>query len=121
MIFLFSFFSLSFLIPKFKVKIGRDIARGCNWIQSLGILHRDLKSSNILVSFKGGEFDVRVCDFGLSQGMLVLVLVLVLVVVVLVLVLVVVVVVVVLVVVVMVMLDSIECLLILLQCKKTKS
>ena len=50
-----------------KVKIGREIARGCNWIHSLGILHRDLKSSNILVSFKGGELDVRVCDFGLSQ------------------------------------------------------
>jgi serine/threonine protein kinase len=55
------------LSPFDKVKIARDIALGCNWIHSLGILHRDLKSSNILVAIHHGDMTIRICDFGLSQ------------------------------------------------------
>lgn len=45
-------------------KIGLQVARGLAYLHSNGILHRDLKSSNLLVD---GSYNVKLGDFGLSR------------------------------------------------------
>lgn len=42
---------------RLKLKISMDAARGCHYLHANQIIHRDLKSPNILVS---GSFRVRV-------------------------------------------------------------
>eukprot|EP00008_Paramoeba_atlantica_P015657 CAMPEP_0201476460 /NCGR_PEP_ID=MMETSP0151_2-20130828/1659_1 /ASSEMBLY_ACC=CAM_ASM_000257 /TAXON_ID=200890 /ORGANISM="Paramoeba atlantica, Strain 621/1 / CCAP 1560/9" /LENGTH=317 /DNA_ID=CAMNT_0047856823 /DNA_START=38 /DNA_END=988 /DNA_ORIENTATION=- len=46
-------------------KMAKGVALGCLWIHSVNILHRDLKSANILLNKK--NLEVKICDFGLSQ------------------------------------------------------
>ncbi|KAF9161367.1 hypothetical protein DFQ26_004638 [Actinomortierella ambigua] len=46
-----------------KMRISRDIARGLHFIHAQKILHRDLKSANVLLTKR---LDVRLADFGLA-------------------------------------------------------
>ncbi|KAG0237041.1 hypothetical protein BGW42_001934 [Actinomortierella wolfii] len=46
-----------------KRQIAQGIARGLAFIHHEGILHRDLKSANVLLS---GRMEVKLCDFGLA-------------------------------------------------------
>ncbi|KAF4655462.1 hypothetical protein FOL47_009422 [Perkinsus chesapeaki] len=45
------------------VSIAREICLGMSYLHSHGVLHCDLKSSNILIS---ENWEVKICDFGLS-------------------------------------------------------
>jgi len=46
------------------VSLAKDIARGLNWLHHKGIIHRDLKTANILVDSNGKG---KLADFGLSH------------------------------------------------------
>lgn len=52
------------LPPARAVPILRQIARGCSAIHELGIVHRDLKSQNVIVDEHGA---VAIVDFGLAR------------------------------------------------------
>ena len=47
-----------------RLKIARDIARTFFYMHELGIVHRDLKSHNVLID---EHMNVKVCDFGLAR------------------------------------------------------
>lgn len=47
-----------------RVKIGLDCARVFLYMHNLGIVHRDIKSHNVLVDT---HYNVKVCDFGLAR------------------------------------------------------
>eukprot|EP01132_Coremiostelium_polycephalum_P001332 gene1332-1678_t len=53
------------------LKLAMDIARGMDFLHSVTppLLHRDLKSPNILLSKKDGIYQAKVGDFGLSSRM----------------------------------------------------
>lgn len=50
--------------PEIKLRIARDVARTFHYMHSLGIVHRDLKSHNILID---ENYNIKVCDFGLAR------------------------------------------------------
>ncbi|OII73671.1 protein kinase [Cryptosporidium ubiquitum] len=56
----------SYLTSTQLLKISRDICCGMAYLHENGVLHCDLKSSNILLS---GNFNVKIGDFGLSTLM----------------------------------------------------
>ena len=47
-----------------RVKIALDTARVFLYMHTLGIVHRDIKSHNVLIT---NNLEVKVCDFGLSR------------------------------------------------------
>lgn len=52
-------------MTQFKLKkILYNLLCGVNYIHSAGIIHRDIKSSNILIN---EDCNVRICDFGLAR------------------------------------------------------
>ena len=52
------------LTTKQRLVIARDTALAFSYMHALGIVHRDIKSHNILVN---DDFHVKVCDFGLAK------------------------------------------------------
>jgi len=48
-----------------RLAIGRDIALAMNYLHSKNIMHRDLKSHNLLVA---EGWKIKVCDFGLARS-----------------------------------------------------
>ena len=44
-----------------RTRISVDIANGINFLHNIGIIHRDLKSRNILMT---GNMEVKITDFG---------------------------------------------------------
>jgi len=49
-------------------KIATSIARGMEFLHSINIIHRDLKSANVLISnFSSNNPIVKISDFGLSR------------------------------------------------------
>ena len=47
-----------------KLRLARDAATVFEYMHHLGIVHRDIKSHNILI---GDAYTVKVCDFGLAK------------------------------------------------------
>lgn len=47
-----------------RMRFARDIAVAFHYMHSLGIVHRDLKSHNILID---DHYNIKVCDFGLAR------------------------------------------------------
>ena len=42
-----------------------ELCGGVNFLHRHGVMHRDLKLSNILIN---AEYNFKICDFGLSRG-----------------------------------------------------
>eukprot|EP00948_MAST-09A_sp_MAST-9A-sp1_P001061 g1061.t1 len=49
----------------FLINVSKQVAEAFVYLHSLGIIHRDLKTHNILLD---DNFDVKLCDFGLAQS-----------------------------------------------------
>jgi serine/threonine protein kinase len=47
-----------------RLRIARDIAVTFDFMHAIGIVHRDLKSHNILID---DHMNIKVCDFGLAK------------------------------------------------------
>jgi serine/threonine protein kinase/GTPase SAR1 family protein len=54
-----------------KFSLALQVAKGMQFMHSMNppIIHRDLKSPNILMTFKGGAPIAKIADFGLSRGL----------------------------------------------------
>ncbi|KAI9680182.1 MAG: hypothetical protein M1829_001419 [Trizodia sp. TS-e1964] len=48
---------------KYIIPIARELAEALKWVHDAGIIHRDVKAANVLVSQDG---HVQLCDFGVS-------------------------------------------------------
>lgn len=55
------------LIMDLRKKFMIQLCLGLEYIHSQGITHRDLSCTNILIQEKNGDYNVKICDFGMSQ------------------------------------------------------
>lgn len=51
------------LLEKWIIPIVREVAEAIHWVHGQGIIHRDLKCANVLITETG---DVQLCDFGVA-------------------------------------------------------
>ncbi|KAH8602558.1 hypothetical protein B0O99DRAFT_2319 [Bisporella sp. PMI_857] len=51
------------LQEKWIIPILREVAEALKWVHQAGIIHRDIKCANVLITEKG---DVQLCDFGVA-------------------------------------------------------
>jgi serine/threonine protein kinase/formylglycine-generating enzyme required for sulfatase activity len=51
-----------------KIKMAKGIINGLKFLHEHNIVHRDLKSSNILISKRDDEYIPKITDFGLSKN-----------------------------------------------------
>ncbi|KAK0620674.1 kinase-like domain-containing protein, partial [Immersiella caudata] len=51
------------LSEDYMIPILREVARGLVWVHKMGVVHRDIKCANVLVTEKG---EVQICDFGVA-------------------------------------------------------
>jgi hypothetical protein len=51
------------VLPRMRISMARDIADGLCYMHTNGIVHRDLKSHNVLLTLNG---HAKLCDFGLA-------------------------------------------------------
>ena len=52
------------LDERLRLLMARQIARAMQYLHSRNLIHRDLKSLNLLVNTR---FEIKICDFGLSR------------------------------------------------------
>jgi serine/threonine protein kinase len=52
-----------------RMKMAKDAALGMNWLHGStpAIIHRDLKTANLLIEKTANLYRVKLCDFGLSE------------------------------------------------------
>lgn len=58
--------NLQFYHEGVAARLMKQVLSGVHYLHSLGIVHRDLKLENILLSDNGPNCDVKIADFGLS-------------------------------------------------------
>ncbi|TWU70600.1 hypothetical protein ED733_000358 [Metarhizium rileyi] len=51
------------LAEKWIIPILREVAEAIRWVHSQGVIHRDIKCANVLITETGG---VQLCDFGVA-------------------------------------------------------
>ncbi|KAI9784172.1 MAG: hypothetical protein M1839_002677 [Geoglossum umbratile] len=51
------------LEEKYIIVIARELAEALKWVHDVGMIHRDIKSANVLISEDGS---VQLCDFGVA-------------------------------------------------------
>jgi serine/threonine protein kinase/formylglycine-generating enzyme required for sulfatase activity len=56
------------LTEELKIKMAKGIINGLKFLHDHNIVHRDLKSSNILISKRNDEYIPKITDFGLSKS-----------------------------------------------------
>lgn len=48
-------------------RIGSDVCRGLQYLHSINIVHRDLKSKNVLLTGTPPSCQAKLCDFGMAR------------------------------------------------------